>query len=165
MTSRIFGFFLFISFSIYTSVALPQWPAPNTESCEFYPRLEAAMNCKSRGVNYLSDYAPFYCQEFLKEAPNWSASLNNWTKKTRGCLQEMLYEQRGNPGFTCDNLEEMAFKTHSACYNEADLCQLKIKELWQVFKVIKFKDFFKELRYSDGGMIRLVNFCIKSHIF
>lgn len=151
----------FISFSAYSA----EWPKPNLADCSFYYELEKKFTCKAQGVSYLADYAPFYCEEFKKKSINWSAPLKSWTQKTRGCLQEMLYEHKSNPDLSCQNLEEIAFKTHSACYNEADLCQLKISDIYQVIKVVKFKDFFKEFHYSDGGMIRLINYCIKRHLF
>lgn len=153
----------YLAFFCHSSMA--EWPTPNPDSCVFYSKLESQLSCKKQGVDYLSDYAPYYCQKFIRESATWSLAAQNWTKKTRKCLQETLYEQRNNPKFNCRNLEKIAFQTHSACYNEADLCQLEIHPIMHIFRVIKFKDYFKELRYADGGMLRLINYCLKRHLF
>ena len=114
------------------------------------------MKCSAKGVSYVSEYAPFYCRRFIEKSKDWSPEAQNWTKKTRLCLQESLYDKRNDPNLSCANLEEVAFKTHSICYNDADLCQLKVSELFDIFRIVKIKDYFKELKYSDGGMVRLV---------
>lgn len=140
------------------------WPKPNPDNCEFYPQLESVMKCSALGVKYISDYAPFYCKKFIEESKTWNQQAQNWTKKTRQCLQETLYEKRNDPKLSCDNFEEIAFKTHSTCYNEADLCQLESTQILGIFRIVKFKDYFKELRYADGGMLRLIKYCLKRHL-
>jgi hypothetical protein len=149
----------------YGQKSMAAWPNPDPENCIFYSRLERVMNCKSTGVNYLSDYAPSYCELFKSHSSTWSEAAQIWTKKTRGCLQEMLYEQKSNPKFNCENLEKIAFQSHSACYNEGELCHLEFTQILQIFKIVKFNDYFKELRYADGGMMRLVNYCAKRFLF
>lgn len=141
------------------------WPKPNPDNCDFYLQLENVMKCSTKGVKYISDYAPFYCKKFMLESKSWNLKAQNWTKKTRQCLQETLYEKRHDPKLSCDNLEEMAFNTHSTCYNEADLCQLETAQMIDIFRIVKFKDYFKELRYADGGMIRLIKYCLKTRLF
>ena len=155
---------LLTTFFISFSAQSVEWPQPNPDNCKFYDELEANLQCKSQDVNYLSDYAPYYCREFRKRSPNWTAPLQSWVKKTDACLQTKLYEHKSNSAFTCETLEKEAFKIHAKCYNQADFCQLKVSDLYQVFKVIKLRDFWKEFRYSDGGMTRLISYCIKENL-
>jgi hypothetical protein len=159
MQVRVFLIIFFFSFSAQAA----QWPKPNLDNCDFYSELEEKLHCKKEGVNYLSDYAPFYCKRFKEESLTWSTPLKSWVQKTNQCLQEMLYEQKNNPALDCKTLEEEAFKIHSKCYNEGELCKLKLSDIYRVFKTIKLKDYWREFRYSDGGMLRLINFCLKEH--
>ena len=161
MLLRLLGTIFFLSLSAQAA----EWPKPNAANCDFYYQLETKLKCKTQDENYLSDYAPFYCEKFLKESHEWSRPLKGWAQKTSNCLQEKLYEHQNNTQFNCKTLEEEAFRIHSKCYNEADLCQLKISEIYKIFQVIKLKDFFKEFKYSDGGMTRLMTSCLKNHLF
>lgn len=160
MRLKIFILFLLI-FPIANSA---EWPKPTPDNCEFYTKLESQLHCKDEGVDYLAQYAPFYCEAFRTKSKIWKSPLKEWAQKTGACLQDMLYEHRGNPDFNCQNLEALAFKTHTACYNEADMCQLKLKDIAEVIKVIKIKDFFKEFKYSYGEMFKLGKTCLGTWI-
>ena len=155
------GIKLFILFIHMLSVVnATEWPKPLAGDCEFYTKLENILHCQDKGVDYLSQYAPYYCEAFRAQRENWNNPLKLWAQKTEVCLQEMLYEQRSNPQFSCKTLEEIAFKTHTACYNEAELCQLKIKDIGEILKVIRIKDYFIEFRYSYRELVRLGKTCL-----
>jgi hypothetical protein len=152
--------FFLLYFLLFPVANSANWPRPSEENCDFYTKLESELHCKDEGVDYLSNYAPFYCEAFSTKSKVWKTPMKEWAQKTGLCLQEMLYEHRSNPDFNCKNLEDLAFKTHTACYNETELCQLKIKDIAEILKVIKFKDFLLEFRYSPKEMIRLGRTCI-----
>ena len=160
---------LFITFTLTIAMANPSkvedWPHPNFENCEFYGKLEGLLKCQSVGVDYLSHYAPYYCEAFKRESKGWSKELNMWAQKTGLCLQKMLYGQRDNPNLSCKTLEDIAFSTHAGCYNQADLCKLKIPELFKVIRVIKMKDMMREVRYSASEINGLMMTCLDSWIF
>lgn len=142
-----------------------QWPRPSSVNCEFYTKLESELHCEDIGVTYLSQYAPFYCEAFRTKSMVWKTPLKEWAQKTGVCLQEMLYEHRSNPNFNCQTLETLAFKTHTACYKEAETCQLKLSDIAEVLKVIRIKDLFKEFQYSYAEIYKLSKTCLVKWVF
>lgn len=155
---------IILLFMLAFNINSAEWPRPNPANCEFYQKLETQLNCHKEGIDYLSHYAPFYCEAFMSKGKKWESPLREWASKTGVCLQDMLYEQRSNPGLSCKTLESIAFKTHTACYNEADICQLSPGELFEVLKVIKLKDFFTEFKYSHKEIMKMGTTCLKKWI-
>lgn len=155
---------IFILFSflmpLRAKAATTSWPTPNFENCEFYNQLEGIFNCRSKGVDYLAHYAPYYCENFKRESKNWDGALREWTRKTGLCLQKMLYEEKNNLHMNCNNLEAIAFATHSKCYDRAELCKLKLSEWVQIISVIKFRDLAKEISYSYKELSALLKSCL-----
>ena len=100
----------------------------------------------------------------MNKGKTWDPALREWASKTGVCLQDMLYEQRSNPALTCKTLEAIAFKTHTSCYSEAEICKLTPGELLEVLKVIKMKDFFTEFKYSHKEIMKMGAACLKKWI-
>jgi len=92
-------------------------------SCQYYATLSDAMGCSDSG--YLMRFGYNYCVKFFVEEPIFSPRGMRVLNQIRRCLQQGLEQA---PVLTCNNVEDVAVKTHVSCYAQSDFCSLNIIE-------------------------------------
>ncbi len=112
-------------------------------TCYFYQRcLEESYNCGDAG--YPIGYGQKYCIIFsyLLNDPTTSPKFKSWLESTLVCLQTSLVGFVDANGPTCDNIKQIAFDSHPACYaqKENSVCDLTTDEQLLTFGAVDFAD-------------------------
>jgi hypothetical protein len=124
---------------------------------------ETAFSPFSESHNYAIDYGEKFCKLYEDNYDSFSNEGKLWVDKVRKCLQVKLAPYiKPESDVTCEELEKIAFESHSPCYLEPDgisgessgICALGLKDWIQVFFTIK-SAFFSEFSESIKGFFEV----------
>ena len=111
--------------------------------------------------NYAIDYGEKFCKLYEENYASFSIKGKIWVDKVRKCLQLKLVDYiKPGSDVTCEELEKIAFESHTPCYLEPDgyrlsgICKLELKDWIQVFFTIK-SAFFDQFSESVKGFFEV----------
>lgn len=132
-------------------------PVPSQTECEFYPKLEESIKCKSESP-YLLGYGFPYCNRFQRKLRIWKGKLKAWIPDTTICLQQELIR---DPSLLkpCKLMEDTAFGSHPTCYLKSGFCGFTYEERQKVMDVVAIADITGALYQSVAQMFRVKATC------
>jgi len=110
---------------------------PVMGSCSWYIAcLQNKFNCSLDG--YPFSYGFKYCSNFLEHQSQFDAAGRGWLNNALLCLQYSLLNAYNN-GVPCDEITEIAFKSHSICFTNQSPPFCKIYDvnkqvLWDIYQ-------------------------------
>lgn len=138
-----FRYWVIIVATIFVAVVIGQVDdscEPSPTKCSFYEDcLDALFPCGPNG--YALRYGLYYCNKFHNNENLYSSKGKQWISSTALCLQEALLDRittgEFNSGTTCTEIENIALKTHEACYTNTNtsICDIPITD-WAITKII-----------------------------
>ena len=105
--------------------------ASEASLCESYRQKASQLGCTDD--NYLISFGYHYCLSFLEIQNDFSAQGAETFTKIRSCLVDTLEKA---PGLTCENVQDVAEKSHVDCYVQSGFCQLGRSDRWAVFRIV-----------------------------
>jgi hypothetical protein len=126
--------------------AIPALDAIAGHEAVFYRCAEDAadhgMGCGSAG--YLIGYGARYAERFYRTTrPRMSSRGRRWIDEVLVCLQRDLRDAIDETS-SCEEIHEVAFDSHPACYVEAGFCTLSLFDLLQVVWTIDLRDWLSQ---------------------
>lgn len=104
---------------ILSLAARAQVSFPSSENCDYYLHLEEQFRCGAK--SYFVE-AHGLCVKYLKAQNQTSREIQEFFPKVRYCLQNEIYQMGSR--VTCENLEQVAIKSHVDCYLATGFCDL-----------------------------------------
>ncbi|KAJ7599184.1 hypothetical protein C8J56DRAFT_1093536 [Mycena floridula] len=137
---------------------------PPRDNCSFYATcLESRYKCGKDG--YPSGYGEKYCQAFSTERNLLTLQGQKWMLDTMHCLQDALVpEAVDSSSTTCDNLADIAFKSHAPCYLGSGLCTLSPKDWIAILQIVDFRTLFRTWDAFEAT-VQAVEGCVEFYFF
>jgi len=136
--------------------------SPDGTDCGWYKNcLEKRYNCQGTTAGYAILFAEKYCKLQSQSKTLFTASGQKWIDEVRKCLQVSLAPLlRPWNEYTCQAIQEFAFKSHSPCYldpgNSApSMCKLNCFDWIQI--VWTMKETFSEPGYIMESIDKMIN--------
>jgi len=139
---------LFLRFqSIFCQSPPANCTSPDGKTCNWYSSCEnvyGPRNCTGR-ENYAINYGEKYCKKYNLTYNWFSLKGQVWIDKIRKCLQVALVPTLG-AGLTCEQVKQVAFKSHPGCYVNNGLCDLPFTDWLKILYTVRqaFGDEFVE---------------------
>ena len=150
---------------------LPSWcSSPSGSDCSWYREcLEKRHPCSGKPGDYGIAYAEQFCKLYSSSYSKFNLQGKAWVDAVRKCLQVALVPMlRPYQNPTCEKIRDFAFKSHTQCYlspfpGAPSICDLSIKDWWQVFWTIKgsFTQSLESFQESVKGVLQTATGCGK----
>lgn len=136
---------------VYSKQAPVSCISPTGESCDWYSTCEnvyGPTNCTGRD-NYAVNYGEKYCKKYNATYHLFSEEGKIWIGEVSKCLQEALVPTL-DAGLTCQQVKDIAFKSHPGCYVNSGLCSLPFSDWLKILYTVRqaFSDEFTETMTS-----------------
>jgi len=96
-----------------------------------------------------------FCEIYLKSENSYSPEAHAWLRRVRVCLmEEFASADQQNRSRTCRLVRSESFRSHVGCYVETGFCDLKSKDVLQVFWAMKSSARHLEIYQDAQGIVR-----------
>ena len=127
------------------TTSLPQeCESPKGDSCDWYRNcLEKRYPCEDTSNAYAIKYAEKFCRLYENRSSLFSPEGRKWVEAVRKCLQVSLVPiLRPWYKFSCEDIRQWAFDSHTPCYLDPDegapsICDLDCQDFFKIFWTIK----------------------------
>ena len=127
------------------TTSLPQeCESPKGDSCDWYRNcLEKRYPCEDTSNAYAIKYAEKFCRLYENRSSLFSPEGRKWVDAVRKCLQVSLVPiLRPWYTFSCEDIRQWAFDSHTPCYLDPDegapsICDLDCQDFFKIFWTIK----------------------------
>ena len=127
------------------TTSLPQeCESPKGDSCDWYRNcLEKRYPCEDTSNAYAIKYAEKFCRLYENRSSLFSPEGRKWVDAVRKCLQVSLVPiLRPWYKFSCEDIRQWAFDSHTPCYLDPDegapsICDLDCQDFFKIFWTIK----------------------------
>lgn len=127
------------------TTSLPQeCESPKGDSCDWYRNcLEKRYPCEDTSNAYAIKYAEKFCRLYENRSSLFSPEGRKWVDAVRKCLQVSLVPiLRPWYKFSCEDIRQWAFDSHTPCYLDPDegapsICDLDCLDFFKIFWTIK----------------------------
>ena len=127
------------------TTSLPQeCESPKGDSCDWYRNcLEKRYPCEDTSNAYAIKYAEKFCRLYGDRYSLFSPEGRKWVDAVRKCLQVSLVPiLRPWYTFSCEDIRQWAFDSHTPCYLDPDegapsICDLDCQDFFKIFWTIK----------------------------